>query len=62
MISGRVFRSASGNVKEKVEPFPTTLCTLTSPPCASTIDLTMFRPSPRPSSRAARFIFTSPTW
>src|SRR5712691_3977273 len=62
VISGRFFTSASGRVKEKVEPFPTVLCTPTSPPCASTMDLTMFRPSPRPASRAARLVFTSPTW
>ena len=53
--------SARGSVNEKVEPLPTSLVTDTSPPCASTMLLTMFSPRPRPCSRE-RASRTSPTW
>jgi hypothetical protein len=55
------FTSAIGSVNENVEPFPTSVLTDTSPPCASTMLFTMFSPSPRPCSRE-RASFTSPTW
>src|SRR5882762_7933238 len=55
------FQSESGSVNENVEPLPTSLLTDTSPPCASTMLLTMFRPRPSPCSRE-RASLTSPTW
>ena len=55
------FQSAIGSVNENVEPFPTSLLTETSPPCASTMLFTMFSPRPKPCSRD-RASFTSPTW
>ena len=41
--------TASGTVKEKTEPRPSSLSSRTSPPIAPTIRRTMARPSPVPS-------------
>jgi len=44
------FGRATGIVKKKVLPWPTSLSTQILPPCASTIPFTMKRPRPVPSS------------
>jgi hypothetical protein len=45
---------ATGIVQENVVPSPSSLSTEICPPCASTMPLTMYSPSPAPVQRVAR--------
>ena len=47
------WRGSAGRVTVNIEPLPTRLSTMTRPPCISTTERTIARPSPLPLPRAS---------